>query len=555
MNRTILVVCLLLAGSLSAAQAATQLWKLETRRSDDEKQIFLPVLVERPEMPAKGVVISLDAGNNKNTVKEENGIGRYGQPTTLITRNRQALLEKGLAILTPGTPTDRPEGLNLNWREGRDHRRDLEVLVSEARKQFPGSPVVLHGYFSGATSVLAMARARSDDIDGFIITSGELMWHRNDALDRIKTRGLIIQPLSHRCDAIPTPEAREVAAAAHWQLIEAGDSRVDTKPSCSTGSRAGLTGLDAPFSDLLARWVIGEPIPSTLGKEPAALAYTEVTAFVPGATYGLLGKRHIEISLFTPPGKGPFPLFIFNHGDVTDGPALTRRIRFRDMYVANELLALGFAVAMPARPGVGRSEGLYDRFSGAGSVILGSASHLLNKGREQGEECLAAIAYLRTLPNLDSNRIVIAGQSAGGFAASIFGMQSTQPEWLKAIVNFSGGRTDTGTDKVAKGLNAGMVGAFRLIGEQSKVPSLWIFAENDSRYSADTIRASHEAFTKAGGNAKLLLYPASKNDGHAVYHEPEKWRTDLRNFMEQQGLVKPVSAKTAASAPTELSQN
>jgi hypothetical protein len=35
------------------------------------------------------------------------------------------------------------------------------------------------------------------------------------------------------------------------------------------------------------------------------------------------------------------------------------------------------------------------------------------------------------------------------------------------------------------------------------------------------------------------MYPASRTDGHFVYHEPEKWRDELRRFLEEQGLVAP----------------
>lgn len=82
-------------------------------------------------------------------------------------------------------------------------------------------------------------------------------------------------------------------------------------------------------------------------------------------------------------------------------------------------------------------------------------------------------------------------------------------------MNFSGERIDTADGKVASGLNEGMVSAFGYLGKTSCIPSLWIFAENDSRYSAETIRASRKAFTETGGVAELKLLPAIKGkDGH-----------------------------------------
>jgi hypothetical protein len=71
---------------------------------------------------------------------------------------------------------------------------------------------------------------------------------------------------------------------------------------------------------------------------------------VEGASRTLFGKVKIELSLFTPPGAGPFPLVVFNHGDVMDGPALTRKVRFRDMVMANEFLSVEREIFQTGEP-------------------------------------------------------------------------------------------------------------------------------------------------------------------------------------------------------------
>lgn len=92
---------------------------------------------------------------------------------------------------------------------------------------------------------------------------------------------------------------------------------------------------------------------------------------VKGATGGLTGRYKIELSLFTPPGDGPFPLVLYNHGDITaDSVHVTEHLRYRDMCIANEFLAMGLAVAMPAHPGVGRSEDTYQRYMSNTDVSL-----------------------------------------------------------------------------------------------------------------------------------------------------------------------------------------
>ncbi|GAB4059015.1 hypothetical protein GCM10028811_11800 [Uliginosibacterium sediminicola] len=534
--RILFVFVLSFAGA-APLWAAPELWTLATRSDEEGKAVSLPVLADLPAVRPSAVLISFDTGNTKDLIKYEGGAVSYGQPTTPLNRVRQRLLDKGIAILTPAAPSDRSGGIDFNWRESYTHLRDIEALVAEAHKRLPGVPVVLHGYIAGATSLIYAARERISGVDGYVITSGQLGIHRDDSLSGIKTRGLVIQPLSHWCDLTPTPEAREVAAAAHWQFVGAGHARPERQPRCVTNSNTGLVGLDAEYADLLSRWIAGESAPASLGANPAALSYDESVFMVEGASRGLFGKNKIEVSVFTPPGKGPFPLLVFNHGDVEDSPSLRRHLRFRDMVMANEFLAMGFVVAIPARPGVGRSDGIYRRFSGSGGIFIGPATGLLEKGKAHLQEGLAALNFVRGLPQVDASRVVMAGQSAGGFAVACLGLMEPPVEGVKAIINFSGGRTDTPTGETAKGLNEGMVSVFEVLGKSITPPSLWIFAENDSRYTAETIRAAYAAYAAAGGQAKLLLYPAIARDGHFIYHQPDKWRAETRAFLASLGLL------------------
>lgn len=97
------------------------------------------------------------------------------------------------------------------------------------------------------------------------------------------------------------------------------------------------------------------------------------------------------------------------------------------MCIANEFLAMGFAVAMPAHPGVGRSEGTYQRYMSNTGVFVGSATGLLQKGRNQLDESMAALDFLKTLPIVDTSRVVMMGLSAGGFAVSCLGFDIMLP--------------------------------------------------------------------------------------------------------------------------------
>ena len=125
---------------------------------------------------------------------------------------------------------------------------------------------------------------------------------------------------------------------------------------------------------------------------------------------------------------------------------------------------------------------------------------------------------------------------------------SQNPPGVIGAVNFSGGRTDLSGGMLGY-LNRTMVNGFEEAGKTAHMPVLMIFAENDSRYSPNTIRSSYQAFVDAGGKATLSLSPPINVDGHFVYHLPAYWRDALRTYLEQIGIVpakeKMATAKTA----------
>lgn len=93
--------------------------------------------------------------------------------------------------------------------------------------------------------------------------------------------------------------------------------RNDSRRDLHDQLRVALVGLGEAFVSMLANWADGVEALATLGSFPAALAFNEQVFMVKGATGGLTGRYKIELSLFTPPGDGPFPLVLYNHGDIT----------------------------------------------------------------------------------------------------------------------------------------------------------------------------------------------------------------------------------------------
>lgn len=426
---------------------------------------------------------------------------------------------RGVAVAFADAPSDANKR-GLASRLNSEITADLRAAVQHLQQQFPAVPVHLAGFSVGAGALLDAA-SNVPELGRVLIASGDFLDHRTTDWSRLKRPVLLIHAPSAQCDASPFLEAYLVARNNHFALLQAGYSQPEAKPSCGAASQHILSRLEPELAESVAHWLAGREPPAGIGYATPQSAWREqlVNYSVP-ATFG---SNRLEMTLLRPPGAGPFPVAIFNHGDIEIDTAWIRyQRRFVDYVVGREFLQLGWAVAFPSRPGVGLSEGNYQRFRN----VDGDATY---KARVQAQDLLPVFEYLKTIPDLDSQRILVTGQSAGGYAAMYLASMNVQG--VVGAVDFSGGRTDKNGNGEAGFLNAMMVRGFAEFGQTTRVPTLWVFAENDSRYTANTIRASYQAYVEAGGQATLSLSPPIEGDGHFVHQKPDLWRPALRTYL------------------------
>jgi dienelactone hydrolase len=216
---------------------------------------------------------------------------------------------------------------------------------------------------------------------------------------------------------------------------------------------------------------------------------------------------------------------LFNHGS-TGGGAVAATVTLRPTRQAPFFVARGLAVLAPMRRGRGASEGAHAEQEGSCDPAL------LGPGLARAiEDVGAGMAFLRAQPWADPDRVVIAGQSRGGILSVVYAAE--RPGTVRAVINFAGGWTSDTCDRSGDGFN---VQAFAAAGGRVRIPSLWLYAERDRYYSADSIRRYHRAFAAAGGDATFHLFAGVPGEGHRLVDRADFWQPAAAQFLERVGL-------------------
>jgi dienelactone hydrolase len=233
----------------------------------------------------------------------------------------------------------------------------------------------------------------------------------------------------------------------------------------------------------------------------------------------------LEATLYRPAGKGPHPVLLFNHGS-TGGGTVALSVTLRPSRQAQFFVERGFAVLAPMRRGRGTSDGAHAEHEGT------CARDILGAGLARAiEDVDAAMAYLRAQPWADAERVLVAGQSRGGILSVAYAAE--RPKTVRGVINFAGGWTSQRCDDGSGGFNRA---TFASVGRRTRIPMLWLYAEEDRYYSAAWVRRYYEAFAQAGGIATFHLLPGFGADGHRLVDRVDLWRAQAADFLRRLNL-------------------
>jgi dienelactone hydrolase len=264
-----------------------------------------------------------------------------------------------------------------------------------------------------------------------------------------------------------------------------------------------------------------------------AVATEEVE--IPLSVQKFFGESHYKLAAteYRPEGEGPFPLVVINHGSprsAADRASFTAKYKAQSEALAGK----GFVVINPLRRGYGKSDGPW-----AEDYFSCTNPNYFEAGLETAKDIAAAIEYAKSKPYIDAKRIVLVGQSAGGFG--VLALASLRPEGVLGVVNFAGGRGSRAPNDVC---NPGrLVDAFARYAGTTQVPMLWFYSENDGYFGPELAQRLFQAYRDKGVDVKFIGLPPFGKDGHSYFSAASKigeWMPEFENFFSR---IQPTQGK------------
>jgi len=219
---------------------------------------------------------------------------------------------------------------------------------------------------------------------------------------------------------------------------------------------------------------------------------------------------------------GKLPIALIAHGKpTTQGSMLDQRATDYTRQ-ARDLARRGWLAVSVMRRGFGASDG-------PAPVPLSCASTtLLDRFAADADDLEAALETIGKRPDADASRMIAIGVSAGG--AAVTALSARNPKGLVGVVNVSGGLRFPGCPK-----EDALVAAFKAYGAKSRVPSLWVYAKNDSFFGPALVERMQAAFLDGGGDVKLVMLEADERaDGHFIFGLASgrfKWLPQMDAFL------------------------
>jgi len=251
--------------------------------------------------------------------------------------------------------------------------------------------------------------------------------------------------------------------------------------------------------------------------------------------YGREFSRNIKVTVFRDDAREKSPFLVLNHGRPSQPEDLVKMGRQRFSDNSRYFVSKGFAVFVPTRMGYGETGGEDVEYSGP--CMQKNYPPAYEAAAQQG---IKLIEYARAQPYVNPERGLLVGQSVGG--ATTIALAAKNPAGVVAAVNFAGGGGGDPVGRAANPCRSEMLERlFASYGSTARIPTLWLYSENDKFWGKALPREWFSAFQKKGGSGEFVQLPALPPelgpDGHSSFTRyPSAWRPAFEDFLKKQGF-------------------
>ena len=246
------------------------------------------------------------------------------------------------------------------------------------------------------------------------------------------------------------------------------------------------------------------------------------------------GALRLKALFWIPPGPGPFPAVLFNHG--SGGADATHTAGLPMTEAAEKLGPLftkhGYAFLFLFRRGQGLSanqapfmQNVLQREEASKGKEARQHLQFILLTTEQLDDVIAALSFLKTMPRIDAKRIAVMGHSFGG---QLTLLAAERDPAVRAAITFAAAADSWGRSAE---LREQLLTAAR----QAIAPIMLIQAEND--YSTAAGRALSAELDRMHKPHLLEIYGGvghTADDGHnIVYLAIPIWEPDVFKFLDE----------------------
>lgn len=245
----------------------------------------------------------------------------------------------------------------------------------------------------------------------------------------------------------------------------------------------------------------------------------------------------LELVIYRPAGVWPLPVVVFNHGSTGTGSDPAEFVKtWHSPTVAAWFNQRGYMVVFPQRRGRGKSGGLYDEgFAPDRSGYSCEPFYSLPGVNRAMTDIDEVMKHLRLRPDVDTRRMLIAGQSRGGILSIAYA--GTRPTVFRGAINFVGGwMSDSCPNPTAINTTTFARGA------PFPNQTVWLYGQNDPYYSLQHSRYNFDYFSSLGGKGTFnTFYLGAGVVGHNVFLYPALWGPVVDQYLAGLPPVPPLN--------------